>query len=140
MKNARQVINDFVIKFLEGIEHYKKNGFYKEAYYDLCFEDVIQRLRDPNNKSTLSWVLSEFLNDDFHKIGIVLEDKWGDGCCWSVNTRCGLPDCNEFHKTVYKIGKKIIMTKFNPIYSSCEYHFVKPKKRKVVVIDYEIVE
>lgn len=124
MKSARQVINDFVIKFLDGSEHYRKDGF-----YDVKHEEVVRLLKNPDDKKdTLSWVLSEFLNDDFHEMGIVLEDKWNDA------------DSDDIHIVVYKIGRKFVMTKHDIMYSPCEYHFVKPKKRKVVVIDYEIVE
>ncbi len=124
MKSARQVINDFVIKFLEGSKHYRKEGF-----YDVKHEEVVRLLKNSDDKKdTLSWVLDEFLIDDFHEMGISLEDKWDDDT-----------DSDDIRIVVYKIGKKFIMTKYSPMNLPCEYHFVKPKKRKVVVIDYEVV-
>lgn len=119
--NAKQCLNRFVIQFLEDSEKYKTGGF-----RGCTFESVMKDLKNKNDDSrALEWVLGEFLDNEFSEAGIIEKKEWDQE--------------ETVHTTIYKIGNKFIREQFSRYMEDHNFDFVKLKKKKIVVFEYEVV-
>ena len=131
MKTARQVIEKFVINYLK--EHWDelKEKSSNPSFQEAALKQLVKDIK--KNPTDLEWTLGEILGRscDNSKIkeSIVHKEKTED---------------DKFFITVYKIKNKFIKETLpvgsNYLIDSATYEFVKLKKKKIVIYEYESIK